>query len=154
MSPAPTRTLAPALLLAWQAALKATGDATLKQQCLQQEPDLLPRFNKHYRQLEALPRRMRRSLQRQWKRSLAGLSLLLALGQTSALAASVVASGLSSCIIANRGRAGKALQRLFRMSHATYILAVVKRTAGRWDCLAEFGGIAIQEVVKIGQLRA
>jgi hypothetical protein len=66
----------------------------------------------------------------------------------------VVASGLSSCIIANLGRAGKALQRLFRMSHATYILAVVKRTAGRWDCLAEFGGIAIQEVVKIGQLRA
>ncbi|HKF94222.1 MAG TPA: hypothetical protein VKB96_06410, partial [Gammaproteobacteria bacterium] len=31
-----------ALLSAWQAKLKATGDATLKQQGLPREPDLLP----------------------------------------------------------------------------------------------------------------
>jgi hypothetical protein len=44
-------------------------------------PDNLPpRFDEYHRYLKSLPRKVRRSLQRQWKRSLAGLALLLALG--------------------------------------------------------------------------
>jgi hypothetical protein len=84
MSQAPTRTFDQAVLSAWQAELKATRNSSIKHQCLQQEGELLPRFATHYQELKALPRRLRRSLQRQWKRSLAGLALLLALGQTPA----------------------------------------------------------------------
>src|SRR5919206_2410671 len=40
-----------------------------------------------------VPRRMRRALQRQWKRSLAGLALLLVLGQAPALAATINVGG-------------------------------------------------------------
>jgi hypothetical protein len=50
MSPAPTRPFDQAVLSAWQAELKATGAATLTQQGLQREPDLLPRFAAHYPQ--------------------------------------------------------------------------------------------------------
>src|SRR5215208_7308645 len=93
MTAAPTRSFDQALLSAWQAELEAAGDATLKQQCLQREPDLLPQFAEHYEKLKALPRRMRRSFQRQWKRSLAGVALLIALGQAPALAATINVSG-------------------------------------------------------------
>ncbi|HKH20618.1 MAG TPA: hypothetical protein VKB53_07010, partial [Gammaproteobacteria bacterium] len=55
---------------AWQAELKATGDPSLKQQLSYREGELLPRFVEHYQQLKALRRRVRRGLQRQWKRSL------------------------------------------------------------------------------------
>lgn len=71
----------------------------LRQQLLQREQELLPRFAKHYTKLVALPRRARRSLQRQWKRSLAGVALLLALGQTPALAATINVDG--GCILVN-----------------------------------------------------
>jgi hypothetical protein len=70
----------------------------IKEQCLQQEPDLLPRFVAHYQQLKALRRRVRRSLQRQWKRSLAGVALLLALGQAPALAATINVSGTCTLV--------------------------------------------------------
>src|SRR5215208_6549817 len=69
MTEEPIRAFDQALLSAWQNELKATCDATLKQQCLQQEPELLPLFVVHYGKLKALRRRVRRSLQRQWKRS-------------------------------------------------------------------------------------
>ncbi|HKF95894.1 MAG TPA: hypothetical protein VKB96_15140, partial [Gammaproteobacteria bacterium] len=70
----------------------ATRNPIIKKQCLQQAPELLPRFAEQYRQLKALPRRLRRSLQRQWKRSLAGLALLIALGQAPALVLSLLSS--------------------------------------------------------------
>jgi hypothetical protein len=98
MSQESGRTCNQTILSAWQDGLKATGDATLKQQCLQQEPDLLPRFIEHYQQLKALPRRMRRGLQRQWKRSLAGVALLIALGQAPALAATLNVSGTCTLV--------------------------------------------------------
>ena len=41
------------------------------------------RLRGHSEKLKALPRRLRQRLQRQWKRSLAGLALLLALGQAN-----------------------------------------------------------------------
>jgi hypothetical protein len=36
------------------------------------------RFDEYHRYLKSLPRKVRRSLQRQWKRSLAGIALMLA----------------------------------------------------------------------------
>src|SRR5215208_7657504 len=79
MPEAPLRTLDQALLSAWQAELEASNNPSIKQQCLQRESELLPRFAEQYRQLKALPRRLRRSLQRQWKRSLPSVALLMAL---------------------------------------------------------------------------
>ncbi|HKH21097.1 MAG TPA: hypothetical protein VKB53_09490, partial [Gammaproteobacteria bacterium] len=75
-----------------------TPNPIIKEQCLQQEPDLLPRFAEHYQQRKALRRRMRRSLQRQWKRSLAGVALLIALGQAPALAATINVGGACTLI--------------------------------------------------------
>jgi len=98
MTAAPTRSFDQALLSAWQAELEAAGDATLKQQCLERELDLLPQFVEHYEKLKALPRRMRRSFQRQWKRSLAGVALLIALGQAPALAATINVGGACTLI--------------------------------------------------------
>ena len=70
------------ILSAWQQGLSETSKNTaFKQALLQQQGELLPCFVDHYQRLKALPRRIRRALQRQWKRSLAGLALLLALGQ-------------------------------------------------------------------------
>src|SRR5262247_1189436 len=60
-------------------------------------PELLPRFAACYTQLRALPRRVRRALQRQWKQSLAGLALWLALGQSLGLAATMTVGG--SCTL-------------------------------------------------------
>jgi hypothetical protein len=94
----PIRLFDQALLSAWHAELKATRNPIIKEQCLQQESGLLPRFVAHYQQLKALRRRVRRSLQRQWKRSLAGVALLLALGQAPALAATINVSGTCTLV--------------------------------------------------------
>jgi hypothetical protein len=72
--------------------LRQPRNPIIKKQCLQQAPELLPRFAEHYQQIRALRRRLRRSLQRQWKRSLAGLALLIALGQAPALVLSLLSS--------------------------------------------------------------
>ncbi|HKF93007.1 MAG TPA: hypothetical protein VKB96_00085, partial [Gammaproteobacteria bacterium] len=89
----PIRALDQAMLSAWQDELKATRNPIIKEPCLQQESDLLLRFAEQYQQLKALRRRMRRGLQRQWKRSLAGVALLLALSQAPALATNTNVSG-------------------------------------------------------------
>src|SRR5215211_7166713 len=94
----PSRTLDQTMLSAWQAELKATHSPIVKEQGVQQAPDLLPRFAAHYQQLKALRRRVRRSLQRQWKRSLAGVALLIALGQAPLLAATINVGGTCSLI--------------------------------------------------------
>ena len=74
-------------------------------------PALWPRFAGYYHRLSRLPRRVRRTLQRQWRRSLGGLALLLALGQAPALAATINVGGACSLIDAitaanNGGSAG------------------------------------------------
>jgi phosphatidylserine/phosphatidylglycerophosphate/cardiolipin synthase-like enzyme len=84
MSEEPDRTFDQTILSAWQEQIEATRNPSIKQQCSQRKSELLPRFAEHYQQLRALRRRARRSLQRQWKRSLAGVALLLALGQAPA----------------------------------------------------------------------
>jgi hypothetical protein len=86
MNKEPIRVFDQAVLSAWQDELKATRNATIKRQCLQQELGLLPRFVEQYQQLKALRRRVRRSLQRQWKRSLAGVALLIARPQEGVMA--------------------------------------------------------------------
>jgi hypothetical protein len=48
MSQEPTRTIDQALLAAWQTEFKASHNLNIKQQCLQQESELLPRFGEHY----------------------------------------------------------------------------------------------------------
>lgn len=90
--------------------MKSKGDSTLYQAImsvqqsepiketraldrLQQEAESLSPFAEYYDKLNALPRRIRRSLQRQWKRSLAGIALLLALGQAPTLAATIQVGG-------------------------------------------------------------
>src|SRR5215203_2786349 len=100
MTAAPSRTLDQALLSAWQAELKATRNLSLKQQLSHREGELRPRFAAHYQQLRALRRRVRRSLQRQWKRSLAGVALLLALGQAPALTATLNVGGTCTLVSA------------------------------------------------------
>jgi hypothetical protein len=98
MRQAPTRTFDQALVSAWHDELKATRNPSIKHQCLQQQGELLPRFAMHYQELKALPRRLRRSLQRQWKRSLGGLALLLALGQAPLLAATINVGGTCTLV--------------------------------------------------------
>ena len=56
-------------------------------------PALWPRFAGYYQGLARLPRRLRRALQRQWRRSLGGIALLCALGQAPALAATIAVDG-------------------------------------------------------------
>ncbi|MGH8489852.1 MAG: hypothetical protein ACREXS_13545, partial [Gammaproteobacteria bacterium] len=62
--------------------------------------DLYPRYSGYYRRLCQLPRRVRRQLQRQWRRSLSAIALLLALGQAPALAATINVDG-TNCTLAN-----------------------------------------------------
>jgi hypothetical protein len=64
MTKEPGRMFDQAILSTWQDELKATNNPNFKQQCLQREPELLPRFAEHYQQLKALRRRVRRSLAR------------------------------------------------------------------------------------------
>ncbi len=62
-------------------------------------PVLWPRFVGYYEALARLPRRLRRALQRRWRRSLGGLALLLALGQAPALAATINVNGVICTVI-------------------------------------------------------
>jgi hypothetical protein len=76
------------VLSAWRKQVgEAAEDPHLKRRLLAGERELLPRFASHYMKLAALPRSLRRALQRRYKQSLAGIALLLALGQAPALAA-------------------------------------------------------------------
>jgi hypothetical protein len=54
-----------------------------------QADDLPPRFDQYQLYLKSLPRKVRRGLQRQWKRSPAEIALMLALGMAPALAATI-----------------------------------------------------------------
>jgi hypothetical protein len=62
------------------------------------QPELLSRFATYYTQLRALPRRVRRALQRQWRLPLAGVALLLALGQNPGLAATIPVGGACTLV--------------------------------------------------------
>lgn len=70
-----------------------------KQPIPREEDELLRRYAEHYARLVALPRRVRRALQRKWKRSLAGVALLIVFGQAPALAATITVVG--KCTLVN-----------------------------------------------------
>jgi hypothetical protein len=100
MRPKCSGALDPSILSVWQAQVaQSTRSPRLQQQLVDRQGELLSRFSAHYQKLHALPRRMRRTLQRQWKRSLAGVALLLALGATPTLAATLKVGG--SCTLVN-----------------------------------------------------
>src|SRR5680860_267340 len=87
------------VLSAWREQVTTTANGPdLKQRLVHQERELLPRFAAQYSKLSVLPRTARRAMQRQWKRSLAGVALLLALGQTPAMAATINVSGGCSLV--------------------------------------------------------
>lgn len=75
-----------------------TRRAAAARQIMQLETSLLLSFTNHYRELKTLPRRTRRGLQRQCKRPLAGVALLLAIGAQPALAATINVGG--ACTLA------------------------------------------------------
>ena len=80
----------PGVLCAWREQLTSAAlPLTLKQQLRTHEQALLLRFAAHYMKLRVLPRRVRRALRRQWKRSLAGVALLMTLGAGPAVAATI-----------------------------------------------------------------
>ncbi|MGH8502615.1 MAG: choice-of-anchor Q domain-containing protein [Gammaproteobacteria bacterium] len=82
------------VLCSWRDQLaEAARTPALQQEIVVRQRELLPKFAEHYLRLQALPRHVRRDLQRRWKRSLAGVALLLALGQTPALAATISVRG-------------------------------------------------------------
>lgn len=95
------------ILSAWRDQLaEAAENPSLSQQILRREQELYPRFVAHYTQLRHLPRRVRRSLQRRWKQSLAGVALLLVLGQAPAFGATINVGG--DCRLAAAIRAANA----------------------------------------------
>jgi hypothetical protein len=84
--------------LAWQKQMAAAAKTTgLLPALMGRQSELLPRFAAYYTQLRALPRRVRRALQSQWRLPLAGIALMLALGQPSAQAATITVN--SSCTL-------------------------------------------------------
>lgn len=89
----------PDTLKTWHNVLStATSNPELKHYLSRQQDRLLPCFAEHYEKLRVLARRMRRTLQRQWKRSLGCIALLLALGQTPASAAVIKVGGACTLI--------------------------------------------------------
>jgi hypothetical protein len=59
---------------------------------------LLPRFAAYYTQLRALPRRVRRAFQRQWRLSIVCIALVLALGQHPMHAATIPVGGACTLV--------------------------------------------------------
>ena len=79
---------------AWQSQLAAARQTQgLLPVLVRHRTELLPRFAASYLQLRTLPRRVRRALQRQWRLPLAGVALMLALGQSPGLAATIPVGG-------------------------------------------------------------
>jgi hypothetical protein len=85
---------------AWQTQLAAAVNTpSLLPALMHRQSELLPSFAAYYTQLRALPRRVRRALQRQWRLPLAGVALLLALEQQPVQAATISVGG--SCTLVN-----------------------------------------------------
>jgi hypothetical protein len=128
------------LLRAWRQGIAEASKHSddVAQQARWREPELLPEFTRHYQQLTALSRQVRRRLQRQWRRSLAGIALLLALGMQSALAATINVGG--TCTLARAIRsansdtafggctAGSGADRIVLPAGSTQTLTTVNNT--------------------------
>ena len=128
------------ILSAWREQVtQAARTPGLRQQLLCGQPELLPRFAEQYQRLKALPRHVRRGLQRKWKQSLAGVALLLALGQASALAATINVGGgcslLDAITAANTDneiglcKAGNGKDTIVLTAGSTHTLTTVNNTS-------------------------
>src|SRR5215831_2200412 len=93
----PTPNLVARVRAAWEEQVAAAVKTPGLPELMRCQPELLSRFAAYYTQLRALPRRVRRALQRQWRLPLAGIALMLALGQPSAQAATITVS--NSCTL-------------------------------------------------------
>jgi hypothetical protein len=71
---------------------------------------LWPRFAACYEGVARLPRKARRALQRRWRRSLAGIALLHALGQVPAALAAQIDVGAGGCTLVDAITAANADQ--------------------------------------------
>jgi hypothetical protein len=71
---------------------------------------LWPRFAACYEDVARLPRKARRALQRRWRRSLAGIALLHALGQVPAALAAQIDVGVGGCTLVDAITAANADQ--------------------------------------------
>ncbi len=90
-----------AALNAWRGQLAATGERRgLRTQLLYHRQALLPRFATLYRQLRALPRRLRKALQRRWGVSLAAVALLLTVQPGASEAANFTAGTAAELVTA------------------------------------------------------
>jgi hypothetical protein len=130
-----------ALLRAWHQGIDEASRHSddVAQQVRWREPELLTEFTHHYQQLLALSRQVRRRLQRQWRRSLAGIALLLALGMSPVLAATINVGG--ACTLARALRsansdtaiggctAGSGADRIVLPAGSTQTLTTVNNTA-------------------------
>ncbi len=93
-------TLTPAALRAWRGQVAATGKRLgLRTYLLQHRQGLLPRFATLYRQLRALPRQLRKALQRCWRVSLASAALLLTLQPGGAIEAADFTAGTAAELV-------------------------------------------------------
>ena len=105
---------------------EATQSPGLKQQLLWQENELLPQFAQQYQRLIDLPRRTRRGLQRQLKRSLAGIALMSALGAQPALAATINVGGqctlVKAIVSANNDFSPRGFCSAKRCLHSAYTI--------------------------------
>jgi len=67
--------------------------------CLDAGGSLWPRFAACYQGVARLPRRARRALQRRWRRSLAGIALLCAVGHAPGVLAGQIDVGVGGCTL-------------------------------------------------------
>ena len=86
-------------LEAWQAQVARASAPELSHKLRAREGELLPQFIAQYERLRALPRRVRRAIQRKVAVSLAGVALLLALGHDPGLAATINVDGTTCTIV-------------------------------------------------------
>src|SRR5258705_7604930 len=99
--PDSSATLTSADIGAWRGQVAATGKRLgLRTYLLQHRQGLLPRFATLYRQLRALPRHVRRALQRRWGMSVASAALLLTLQPLSVEAATFTAGTAAELVTA------------------------------------------------------
>ncbi len=92
------------ILSAWREGVaEASRSPELLREVNGRERALFPHFAEHYKTLRALPRRVRRAMQRKWKHSLAGVALCMALGGGPAMAGviNVNVPGTGGCTLIN-----------------------------------------------------
>ena len=87
------------VIAAWQQGIaEGSRHQWVRERLANQGELFFPRFAEHYDTLRALPRRARRSLQKTWKHTLAGVALLLALNGAPALA-NEINVGVGGCTL-------------------------------------------------------